>query len=208
VSGQYFEAKPATGSRRRTITLVLPDLKVDLLTDRAVFSADHIDSGTKYLLLEVPPPPSSGHVLDLGCGYGPIAVALATRAPGATVWAVDVNERAVELCATNAATLALANVRTGLVTDDVPHGEVPEGVRFGTIWSNPPIRIGKAALHALLTTWLDRLTDDGHAYLVVQKHLGSDSLQRWLNEQGWSAERLGSRAGFRILDVSRQTPAP
>lgn len=188
--------------------MALPDLTVDLLTDRAVFSADHLDAGTKYLLLEVPPPPPTGHVLDLGCGYGPIAVALATRAPAATVWAVDVNERAVGLCRDNAAALGLANVHASVASDAAPQGDVPAQVRFGTIWSNPPIRVGKAALHALLDTWLPRLTDDGHAYLVVQKHLGSDSLQRWLVEQGWSAERLGSRAGFRILDVARQTPAP
>ena len=208
MSGQYFEPKPATGSRRRTITLVLPDLKVDLVTDRAVFSGDHIDAGTKYLLLEVPPPPADGHLLDLGCGYGPIAVALATRSPDATVWAVDVNERAVELCADNAAALGLARVHASVVADATPHGTIPDDIRFGAIWSNPPIRIGKAALHALLMTWLDRLTDDGHAYLVVQKHLGSDSLQRWLTEQGWTAERLGSRAGYRILDVSRGAAAP
>ena len=188
--------------------MVLPDLKVELITDRAVFSADHLDAGTKYLLLEVPPPPATGHGLDLGCGYGPIAVALARRAPAATVWAVDVNERAVGLCADNAVALGLTNLRTSLVTAAAPHGEVPDDVAFGTIWSNPPIRVGKAALHAALTTWLPRLTDDGHAYLVIQKHLGSDSLQRWLVEQGWSAERLGSRAGYRILDVARQTPAP
>lgn len=208
MSGQYFEPQPATASRRRSVPLVLPDLKVDLVTDRAVFSADHIDAGTKYLLIEVPAPPAAGHALDLGCGYGPIAVALAMRAPAATVWAVDVNERAVELCATNATTLALANLRASAVSDAAPHGDVPDEVRFGTIWSNPPIRVGKATLHALLLTWLPRLTDDGHAYLVVQKHLGSDSLQRWLVEEGWSAERFGSRAGFRILDVTRQTPAP
>ncbi|NNE72542.1 MAG: methyltransferase, partial [Acidimicrobiales bacterium] len=72
---------------------------------------------------------------------------------------------------------------------------------FDLIWSNPPIRIGKAALRDLLTRWLDRLTPAGTAVLVVQKHLGSDSLQTWLNEQGWATERLGSRMGYRLLAV-------
>ena len=208
MSGHYFDAAPTAASHPRMVPLVLPDLTVDLQTDRAVFSAEHIDPGTKYLLLEVPAPPVTGHTLDLGCGYGPIAVSLATRAPAATIWAVDVNERAVGLCAANAAALGLSNLRPSVAREDLPHGDVPDDVRFGTIWSNPPIRVGKTALHALLAIWLPRLTDDGHAYLVVQKHLGSDSLQRWLIEQGWSAERLGSRAGFRILDVARQTPRP
>jgi 16S rRNA (guanine1207-N2)-methyltransferase len=186
--------------------LTLPDLTISLQTDRGVFSGERIDPGTKYLLLDAPtPPPAAAHVLDLGCGYGPIAVTLAHRLPQATVWAIDVNERAVELCRTNATTAGHANVRPSVVTDAAPDGDVPDDVRFDLIWSNPPIRIGKPALHALLTRWLDRLTDTGRAVLVVQKHLGSDSLQQWLDGQGWHVDRLGSRAGYRLLGVHRST---
>jgi 16S rRNA (guanine1207-N2)-methyltransferase len=69
------------------------------------------------------------------------------------------------------------------------------------IWSNPPIRIGKAALHELLSAWLGRLAPGGTAYLVVQRNLGSDSLQRWLTESGWAAERIAARGGYRVLRV-------
>jgi len=202
-TGQYFEATPAAPSKPTTVHLVLPDLTTTLQSDRAVFSADRVDAGTKYLLLEATDPPDRGHLLDLGCGYGPIAVTLSHRAPAATVWAVDVNERAVDLCAANGARLGHGRVHASVVRDDRPFGAVPDDVTFAGIWSNPPIRIGKAALHDLLARWLPRLEPGGHAHLVVQKHLGSDSLQRWLVEQGWAADRLGSRAGFRILDVHR-----
>jgi 16S rRNA G1207 methylase RsmC len=111
------------------------------------------------------------------------------------VWAVDVNERALDLCRANAAALGLANVSVAHVD------AVPSDLSVDLLWSNPPIRIGKAALHALLATWLGRLTDDGTAVLVVQKHLGADSLQAWLSEEGWRATRLGSRAGYRLLEV-------
>jgi len=208
MSGHYFDAKPPIESRPHRVDLVLPDLTVTLGSDRGVFSGERIDPGTKYLLLEVPPPPpSTRHALDLGCGYGPIAIALATRAPRATVWATDVNERAVELCRANAASVGLDNVHATVVTDTNPDGEIPEDVRFDLIWSNPPIRVGKPAMHALMLRWLQRLTDDGHAYFVVQKHLGSDSLQSWLADQGWSVNRLGSRAGYRLLDIARPTPS-
>jgi len=160
-----------------------------------VFARDGIDPGTKLLLLEAPPVPASGDLLDLGCGYGPIAVTLARRAPGATVWAVDVNERARALTASNAAAAGATNVRVAAPD------EVPADVRFAAIRSNPPIRIGKEPLHDLLRRWLPRLTDDGRAVLVVQKHLGADSLQRWLERQGFPATRLGSRVGYRLLEV-------
>jgi len=195
--GQYFEEDPVVPSSRHAVRLVLPDVTLDLATDAGVFARGGVDPGTKLLLLEAPTPPSEGHLLDIGCGYGPIALVMAARSPGATVWAVDVNERARALCADNAAAAGLANVRV------CAPDEVPADVRLSTIWSNPPIRIGKEALHALLTTWLGRLADDGDAVLVVQKHLGSDSLARWLRDEGWTVERLRSRMAYRLLRVTR-----
>ncbi|NUO97601.1 MAG: methyltransferase [Nonomuraea sp.] len=193
----YFSERPETASRPGSVDLVLPDLHLRLETDTGVFSPERVDVGTRALLESVPPPPQEGDLLDLGCGYGPIALTMASRAPGATVWAVDVNRRSLELTERNAQTARLYKVRPVHVDD------VPDDVKFRAIWSNPAIRIGKPALHDMLTRWLTRLTPDGVAYLVVQKHLGSDSLQRWLGEQGWQASREASRAAYRILKVAR-----
>ena len=190
----YFDPDPAVASARRTVELALPDITVALQTDRGVFSADRVDSGTKLLLQEAPAPPPAGDLLDLGCGYGAIAVALAIRAPGAHVWAVDVNERGLELAALNARSGGAGNVTVG-----VP-GAVPPALRFRACYSNPPIRIGKAALHVLLDAWIPRCDV---AYLVVNKHLGSDSLAEWMGrERGWAVERLVSRMAFRVLAVT------
>jgi 16S rRNA (guanine1207-N2)-methyltransferase len=176
---------------------VLPDLHLRLETDRGVFSPDRVDLGTRVLLESVPPPPRRGDLLDLGCGYGPIALTMASRAPEATVWAVDVNRRSLELTERNAQAARLYKVRS------VHADEMPDDVTFQAIWSNPAIRIGKPALHEMLTRWLSRLAPGGVAHLVVQRHLGSDSLQRWLGEQGWQATRAASRAAYRILRVER-----
>ena len=70
---------------------MLPGLHLALETDAGVFSAGRLDAGTRLLLDTVPAPPPAGHLLDLGCGYGPLALVLAARSPRATVWAVDVN---------------------------------------------------------------------------------------------------------------------
>ena len=191
----YFSEQPGVASAPDLVELALPDVHLRLSTDRGVFSHGRVDAGTKLLLLRVPAPPPGGDLLDLGCGAGPIALTLASRAPAATVWAVDVNERARALCAANAAANGLTNVRV------VAPDEVPDDVRLATIWSNPPIRIGKAALHDLLLRWLARLAPGGAAHLVVHKHLGADSLQRWLTEQGHPTERTASTAGYRILRV-------
>jgi 16S rRNA (guanine1207-N2)-methyltransferase len=178
------------------VRLDLPDLSLTLTTDRGTFSPERIDAGTKHLLLEGPPPAAHGNLVDLGCGYGAIACALAARAPAAAVWAVDVNERALELCRGNAERAGLRNV-----VARGPDG-VPDDLVVDELWSNPPIRIGKAALHRLLRMWLTRLAPTGRALLVVQKHLGADSLQRWLQAEGWDAPRLWSRGGYRLLQVT------
>lgn len=193
----YFSAEPAVASSRQVLRLHLPDVTVDLVSDRGVFSGDRVDPGTKLLLTDVPVPPDlTGDVLDLGCGYGAIAVTVAHRAPATTVWALDVNQRALALCAENARAAGVAE-RVRAVTA----ADVPPDVRFAAIYSNPPIRIGKVALQDLLATWLTRLTPDGRAWLVVQKHLGSDSLAAWLRTQGFRVDRLGSRMGYRLLEV-------
>lgn len=191
----YFSAEPGAVSKPGTVDLVLRDLHLRLETDRGVFSPDRVDAGTRILLDSVPPPPRRGNLLDLGCGYGPIALTLASRAPEAAVYGVDVNQRALELARRNARSAGLDNVRFGLPE------EIDPGASFAAIWSNPPIRIGKKALHELLETWLPRLEPGGRAHLVVQKHLGSDSLQRWLTDSGWPASRLASRSSYRILEV-------
>ena len=209
-SSQYFARHPEVGSYPRTIQLSLADLELTLTTDTGVFSAERVDSGTRLLLQEAPwPTPEMANVLDIGCGYGPVALSLARRSPNTAVWAVDVNERAVGLCADNAAANGIENVHP-LVVDDsgLPVAGDPadiaglDGIRFDAIWSNPPIRIGKEALHSLLTLWLDRLTPMGRAWLVVQKHLGADSLGTWLEGEGWTTTRLVSRAGYRLLEVA------
>jgi 16S rRNA (guanine1207-N2)-methyltransferase len=204
--GHYFDPAPEAESKPRTLHLHVGDLAVELQADRGVFGSRAIDLGTLTLLKEAPLPPPEGDLLDLGCGYGPIAIALARRSPAARVWAVDVNERALQLARANAATAKTSNVLVSLPDD------VPPDVRFAAIYSNPPVRVGKAPLHDLLQRWLPRLAPGASAYLVVQRNLGSDSLAAWLAAQGFSVRRLKSKKGYRILQVSPfgtpLTPSP
>jgi 16S rRNA (guanine1207-N2)-methyltransferase len=201
VGQQYFAERPAAARRPGTVHVVLPDVHLELETDSGVFSPGRLDPGTRLLLETAPPPPAAGNLLDLGCGYGPLALVLAARSPGARVWGVDVNRRALELCARNAEHAGLRNARCAVPDDP----SVPRAFRL--IWSNPPIRIGKPALHALLTTWLTRLEPGGAAYLVVARNLGSDSLQRWLEDSGWTAARVAAHGGYRVLHVGARPPA-
>ncbi|WP_432831880.1 class I SAM-dependent methyltransferase [Dactylosporangium sp. CA-092794] len=199
----YFSADPAVAHERHEVVFEALDREFRLVSASGVFSWSRLDPGTAVLLAEAPPPgpATEGALLDLGCGYGPIAAVLAAAAPRATVYAIDVNQRALELVRLNAAALGAAGRILPMLPD-----EVPETVGFAQIWSNPPIRVGKSELHALLLRWLPRLADGGVAWLVVAKNLGGDSLQRWLAEQGFAAQRHASHKGFRVLRVEKPLP--
>lgn len=196
----YFDTDPATPAQERTLRVRLAGRDVEVTSARGVFSPQRLDPGTAILLREVPVPPERGTFLDLGCGWGPIALTLGLLSTGATVHAVDVNRRSLELTARNATSLGLDSIHA------LAPAEADTAARYDVIWSNPPIRIGKPALHDLLLTWLPRLAPGGDAYLVVAKNLGSDSLQSWLATAlapGLQVGRFSSAKGYRIIHVRR-----
>jgi 16S rRNA G1207 methylase RsmC len=194
---QYFTSEPDSVSDERTSTLVVAGRKLQLVTDRGVFAKKGVDQGTQILLDAAPRPPSEGTFLDLGCGSGAIALALASYSPHASIMAVDINARALQLVSENARRNQLRNI-TALFPQSVP-----AELQFDLIWSNPPIRIGKQALHDLLDTWLNRLSPMGQAWLVVNRNLGSDSLAVWMMSKGFEVTRLTSKRGFRVLKVTK-----
>jgi 16S rRNA (guanine1207-N2)-methyltransferase len=168
--------------------------ELTLESGAGVFSKGHLDHATAVLLRELDPP-AQGQFLDLGCGYGAIGLAIARAVPLATVTGVDVNERALLLANDNARALGLAGRFVGCLPE-----QVPGDATYDEIWSNPPIRIGKQALHDLLLHWFARLAPGGRAVMVVGRNLGGDSLQSWLTDQGYPTARLASAKGFRVLE--------
>ena len=193
----YFTADPGAPFERERFTCEVWGYELRLVSGAGVFSRGHLDHATAVLFRETEPP-AGGRVLDLGCGYGVIGLGIAVASPDAVVTGIDVNERALLLANENAAALGVGDRFTAVTPD-----RVDPDATYDEIWSNPPIRIGKEALHALLLAWLPRLAPGGRAVMVVGKNLGADSLQRWLGEQGHPTERLASAKGFRVLETRR-----
>lgn len=196
MNDQYFSGQPRVADRRHDVSATIWGREYEFSTASGVFAREGLDKATAVLLESSAPPTGARTILDVGAGWGPIACALATELPEATVYAVDTNQRALDLTGMNAARAGVADRVCAVLPDDVPADMI-----FDAIWSNPPIRIGKAALHDLLLHWLPRLRPGGSARLVVGKNLGSDSLQQWLIDQGWPTVRETSAKGFRVLRV-------
>jgi 16S rRNA G1207 methylase RsmC len=198
----YFSKEPSSPLKSKTIQIPVAGELVDVTTASGTFSPQQLDFGTEVLIEQMDLAPVSGNLLDLGCGWGPIALNLGQLRPNAKVWAVDVNTRSVELTQANAKNLGISNI-TALLPE-----QVPADLRFSGIWSNPPIRVGKKELHNLLLMWLPRLETGGEAYLVVQKNLGSDSLQKWLTEElanGYGVSRYTSIKTYRVLKIKKSS---
>ena len=202
MSDHYFSADPSVPFEREPFTCMVWGQRLELVSGSGVYSRGRLDPGTAVLFRETEPPAPSD-VLDLGTGYGVIGLAIAAawqsaESSGGLVTGVEVNQRAVLLANENSAALRLQDrfVATG-------PDEVAAGATYDEIWSNPPIRIGKLALHDLLLQWFERLRPEGRAVMVVGKNLGADSLQAWLTDQGWPTTRLASAKGFRVLESRR-----
>jgi 16S rRNA G1207 methylase RsmC len=194
----YFTADPQAAFKRVPVSVNVWGHWLELTSGSGVFAQGRLDIGTGVLLREQAAPEGARAVLDLGCGYGVIGLAIALAVPDCTVTAVDVNERAVLLANENAAALGVADRFTATLPD-----EVAPDATYDEIWSNPPIRIGKDALHDLLLDWLPRLRPEGRARLVVGKNLGADSLAGWLTDQGYPTAKVASAKGFRVLESRR-----
>ena len=203
MSQQYFAEQPGRGARRpgSRARASLPDLHLELATDSGMFSPSRLDPGTRLLLETAPAPPAAGHLLDLGCGYGPLALVLAARSPAARVWAVDVNTRALELCARNAEPRGPAEraLRRAPMTRPCP-------AAFALIWSNPadPDRQGRAARAARGLAGSPGARRHS-AYLVVQRRPRNPTrCSAGCRRAGWPADRVAARSGYRVLRVRRR----
>ena len=200
---QYFtDSSPASAEEIRTIEVSARGFDLSMRVSSRVFSGSKLDLGTRQLLEIAPDLPDGGTFLDLGCGWGPIATIMSLESPHAAVWAVDVNSRAVDLTQRNAQSNGATGVRA-LKAEEALAVSQESDTHFDVIWSNPPVRIGKEGLHALLSDWLGLLADDGEAWLVVNRNLGADSLVRWLADRSWAVSRTASSKGFRVLRVRR-----
>lgn len=193
----YFSADPSAPAKLTEVEIEVGGQVLKLSASSGTFSSERLDPGTRVLLGLWELFPTDGLVLDLGCGWGPIGLSIAKLQPATEVIGVDVNQRSVELANANAKRNGLENFTACLGKDLDPTMELDH------IWSNPPIRIGKENLHDLLRNYLSRLKPTGNAYLVVQKQLGAESLQRWIAQQWPEREvtKVENSKGFRVIRI-------
>ena len=187
----YYTENPNSAHDERRIALRALGNDLTFVTDAGVFSRDGLDRGTEVLLEALPP--LEGRVLDLGCGWGAVGVALGKRYPTLDIVMTDINSRAVEL--------ARRNLAENGVTAAVLQGDGFDAVegRFDAIVTNPPIRAGKAVIYGLFARARDYLEPDGALYVVIRKQQGAPSALKYLKEIYSQAETVDRASGFHVL---------
>ena len=192
MSQQYFDPMPVSESREREITFEYRGNTCRCLTDAGTFSRDGLDMGT-YLMLESVDELPPCRVLDLGCGWGAVGVALGKRYPELDIVMTDINSRAVGLARRN---LAENGVSATVLQGD---GFAAVEGRFDAIVTNPPIRAGKAVVYALFAQAREHLNPGGALYAVVRKQQGAPSALKYLREIYSRAETIDRGSGFHVI---------
>ncbi len=191
----YFSKKPQSKSSPKTWTYRLQDKWYTFTSDTGVFSRHEVDFGSKLLIEQFNAPNIQGDILDLGCGYGPIGIALADRYRGRNVVMSDINERALQLAKENAKQNNIDNVEF-ISSDRFEH----IGNRtFAAIVTNPPIRAGKRIVHSIFEGSKSALCECGELWIVIQKKQGAPSAKKKLKEIFGNVEVIHRHKGYHIM---------
>ena len=192
----YFSEKPESAHKEMTVEGTLRGKKLIFKTDTGVFSPKKIDKGTRILVesLELN---KTDDVLDIGCGYGVVGIAIAGEVNSITM--TDINKRAIKL--------AKQNIKVNDIEDKnknirVVQGDLYENVRdkkYDVIISNPPIKAGKEVIHTIIKEGKELLKDNGSIWVVIQTKHGAKSLAKFMEEIFGNVETITIKGGYRVL---------
>lgn len=200
MSEHYYSAKPTVGHEINRFQETLRGRTYTFQTDAGVFSKKGVDFGSR-LLIETMEIGSDHHVLDVGCGYGPIGLCAAAMARTGTATLLDINERAIGLAKENAALNKIANV-TVLQSDALA---AVAGRKFDRILTNPPIRAGKEVVHRIFEQAKSSLVAGGQLWVVIQKKQGAPSAFAKLEQLfDGNVKEIGKDKGYRILCATQE----
>ncbi|MCA1032753.1 class I SAM-dependent methyltransferase [Bacillus timonensis] len=191
----YYTKNPSVNSNPKVWQYELKGHRYTFTSDTGVFSKKEVDFGSKLLIDTFVLPSSSGDVLDVGCGYGPIGLTTAKENPEVHVDMVDINERAVNLATENAKLNGVSNV--SIYSSDLFENVTKTG--FAAILSNPPIRAGKKVVHHIFEESFNRLIIGGELWIVIQKKQGAPSAIEKLSEIYGEVEVVEKKKGYFII---------
>lgn len=194
----YYDENPEVESDESLFTYSYNNHDIELITDAGVFSKGKIDFGSDLLVrtfLNAHPPGPTKHILDVGCGYGPIGLMIAKVSPHHEITMVDVNQRALALAKRNQQKNHIDNVE---IAESDGLSQV-EDQTFDFILTNPPIRAGKSVVHGILNDAYSKLKQDGELYVVIQKKQGMPSAKKKMQETFDNVEVVEKSKGYYIL---------
>lgn len=200
MSEHYYSEKPSVKSNKQTWSFRLRNKDFTFTSDSGVFSKKEVDFGSRLLIDSFEEPEVEGSILDVGCGYGPIGLSLASDFEDRTIHMIDVNERAVELSNENAEQNGITNVK--IYQSDL-FSNVDSAQTFASILTNPPIRAGKKVVHAIFEKSAEHLKASGELWIVIQKKQGAPSAIENLEELFDEVSVVQKKKGYYIIKAKK-----
>lgn len=197
----YFTSDPSAKSEERNIIYEMNQKKIIFTSDNGVFSKNHVDFATDFLLRTILPE-IRGSVLDVGCGYGVIGIVTALSQEVTKVKMIDINHRALDLARRNATQNKVSEKVEIMESDGFT--QIAETEKFDIIISNPPIRAGKSVIYGMYQDASNHLTENGNFYIVINKKHGAPSTINYLQTIFKSVEVLDKKAGFHVIKCSHR----
>ncbi|ARD48160.1 class I SAM-dependent methyltransferase [Sporosarcina sp. P33] len=195
----YYSKNPQVSSAPKQWKAEIRNRVLSFTTDAGVFSKGSIDEGSKLLAETFKEPSIGGDFLEIGCGYGPIALSIAMDFSDRTVHMVDVNERALSLSEKNAQHNGIRNVR--IYESSGVDSVEQEG--FAAIITNPPIRAGKQTVFSFYEGAYEKLEPGGELWVVIQKKQGAPSTMEYLKKLFGNVETVAKKKGYFILRAKK-----
>ena len=189
----YYTSAPTSAHKTAYVDMEYRGHALRFETDSGVFSRTELDRGTE-VLLDALPETVSGSVLDMGCGWGVIGVAIGKHWPDTVITMADINQRACDLSRKNA---AAAGVEATVIESD--GYEKVLGHTYDLILQNPPIRAGKAVIYKMFADASACLHADGELWLVIRKQQGAPSAITYLKTLFEDVDTVEKKSGFWII---------